>query len=117
MADVALQHSELALLGGNKAIDIDDREIFRWPVVTKAHEDAVLAVLRDGNMSGTDVTVKFQKKYAAEIGMKHGWGRHGKPCPARWRFTRRPHPFMDSMSPNSSSRRGTSPIGRNTSTR
>ena len=63
--------SSLALLGGDKTITKDNSDMFKWPIVTKEHEEAVLEVLRKGGMSGTDVTMKFEDEYAKEIGMKY----------------------------------------------
>ncbi len=63
--------SELAILGGDKKIKDDHKSLFKWPIVTKAHEEAVLEVLRAGNMSGTDVTMKFEDEYAKDIGMDY----------------------------------------------
>jgi perosamine synthetase len=63
--------SELALLGGPKAVRPDDRGLFDWPVITKEDEDAVLEVLRTGRMSGIDVTQKFEKEFAEWLGAKH----------------------------------------------
>ena len=50
------------------------RDLFAWPIVTKEDEAAVLAVLRRGAMSGTDVTKAFEKEFAAWIGTKHALG-------------------------------------------
>lgn len=55
----------LALFGGEKAVQNVPAELFKWPIVTKEDEDAVLEVLRRGAMSGTDVTVQFEKEFAA----------------------------------------------------
>ncbi|MBQ6698150.1 MAG: DegT/DnrJ/EryC1/StrS family aminotransferase [Oscillospiraceae bacterium] len=74
--------SELALLGGSKAITYegtgkhDGSDVFAWPIVTKEDEDAVLEVLRNGNMSGTDVTKEFEKDYCAWSGSKYALGVH-----------------------------------------
>ncbi len=67
--------SELALLGGTPAInrEVPD-ELFRWPVVTKEDEDAVLEVLRRGAMSGTDVTQKFEREFADWMGQRWALG-------------------------------------------
>lgn len=46
--------------------------IFHWPIVTKADEDAVLDVLRRGAMSGTDITKRFEREFADWMGMKFG---------------------------------------------
>lgn len=61
----------LALLGGEKVVSADG-EIFRWPIITEAHEQAVLKVLRAGQMSGLEVTKEFERKYAKILGRKYG---------------------------------------------
>jgi perosamine synthetase len=61
----------LALLGGPSAVQVDPGDILRWPIITPEIEEAVLAVLRAGNMSGTDVTREFEREYAAWHGMKY----------------------------------------------
>ena len=72
--------SELALFGGPKAVTYvgtgknDGSDMFAWPVVTQEDEDAVLAVLRRGGMSGTDVTKEFEKDYCAWSGSKYALG-------------------------------------------
>jgi len=65
---------KLALFGGPKAVQTDPGDIYRWPIVTKEDEDAVLEVLRRGGMSGTDVTQAFEKDYAAWQGAKYALG-------------------------------------------
>jgi len=62
--------SKLAIFGGEKTVQTDVGDIFTWPIITKEIEEAVLKVLRAGNMSGTDVTKKFEEEYAAWNGMK-----------------------------------------------
>lgn len=66
--------SKLAILGGKKAVKSTDGDMFKWPIVNKAMEDAVIKVLRDGNMSGIDITKEFEKKYAEWHGVKYGLG-------------------------------------------
>jgi dTDP-4-amino-4,6-dideoxygalactose transaminase len=63
--------SELALLGGPKAVQTDPGDMFDWPIVTPEVEEAVLQVLRAGKMSGTDVTKQLEKEYAKWHGMKY----------------------------------------------
>jgi len=65
---------ELAIHGGEKAVQSDPGDIFTWPIITKEHEDAVLEVLRRGAMSGTDVTTQFEREYADWHGMKYALG-------------------------------------------
>lgn len=57
--------SELALLGGPKAISAEEGDLFHWPVITGEDEEAVLGVLRRGEMSGVDVTLQFEEEFAA----------------------------------------------------
>lgn len=63
--------SDLALLGGPKAVQLDPRDMFDWPIVTPEVEEAVLEVLRAGKMSGTDVTKQFEREFADWHGMKY----------------------------------------------
>lgn len=62
--------SSLAIHGGPKAIRSDPGDIFKWPIVTREDEEAVLDVLRRGAMSGTDVTREFEREFAAWQGTK-----------------------------------------------
>ena len=72
--------SELALFGGKPAVTYvgtgknDGTDMFKWPIITKEDEDAVLEVLRRGGMSGTDVTKEFEKEYCAWSGSKYALG-------------------------------------------
>ncbi|MDK1031632.1 MAG: DegT/DnrJ/EryC1/StrS family aminotransferase [Planctomycetia bacterium] len=66
--------SELAILGGPKAVQADPGDIFTWPIITKEEEDAVLEVLRRAGMSGTDVTRKFEEEFAEWMGAKYALG-------------------------------------------
>lgn len=68
------QIEELAILGGPKSITLDGGDIFKWPIVLKEDEDAVVAVLRAGAMSGTDITKQFEKEFAAWIGTRFALG-------------------------------------------
>ena len=66
--------SKLAMLGGPKAIPNHQEDMFRWPIVTKEDEEAVLEVLRRGGMSGVDVTMKFEDDFAKWQGTKYALG-------------------------------------------
>ncbi|NSW57190.1 MAG: DegT/DnrJ/EryC1/StrS family aminotransferase [Armatimonadetes bacterium] len=66
-----MSNSQLALLGGPRAVQTDPQDIFTWPIITEEDEAAVLEVLRRGGMSGTDVTVQFEKEYADWHGMRY----------------------------------------------
>jgi len=63
--------SKLALLGGDRTVTQDYRGLFHWPIVTPAMEQGVLEVLRQGNMSGTDVTRQFEAKFARWLGTEY----------------------------------------------
>ena len=66
-----MSSSQLALLGGPRAVQTDPQDMFTWPIITEEDEAAVLEVLRRGGMSGTDVTVQFEKEYADWHGMQY----------------------------------------------
>ena len=63
--------NKLAYLGGAKAVQGDPGDMFDWPIVTPEIEEAVLEVLRAGKMSGTEVTIEFEKEFAAWHGIKY----------------------------------------------
>ncbi|MCK5801391.1 MAG: DegT/DnrJ/EryC1/StrS family aminotransferase [Lentisphaeria bacterium] len=63
--------SELALLGGPKAIQTPIGNMFGWPIITPEAEEAALDVLRRGAMSGLDVTKDFEAEYAAWQGTEY----------------------------------------------
>jgi len=67
----AVAEQQLAILGGPKVIEKLDTSLFHWPIVTEEDEQAVIAVLRAGNMSGTNITKEFEKEFAAWQGVKH----------------------------------------------
>ena len=62
---------KLAILGGPKAVKTNPGDMFKWPIITQEDEEAALEVLRRGAMSGTDVTVAFEKEYAEWHDMKY----------------------------------------------
>ncbi len=66
--------AQLAMLGGPKAVTLDQKDITGWPIVTKEDEEAVLEVLRRGAMSGRDVTMKFEREYADWHGTEYALG-------------------------------------------
>ena len=65
---------KLALFGGKKAVKTIDESMTKWPIITAEEEEAVLDVLRTANMSGTDITKKFEKEFADWIGTKYALG-------------------------------------------
>lgn len=66
--------AQLAILGGPCCIPVPDRSLFHWPIVTAEDEQAVIAVLRAGSMSATDITKAFEREYADWVGVRHGLG-------------------------------------------
>lgn len=66
--------SKLAIFGGPQAIPNYQEDMFKWPIVTKEDEEAVLEVLRKGSMSGVDVTMKFENDFAEWQGTKYALG-------------------------------------------
>lgn len=66
--------SNLAIHGGPKAARTDPGDTFKWPIITNEDEEAVLEVLRRGAMSGTDVTIQFEKEFAQWQGLKYALG-------------------------------------------
>ncbi|MDA0748111.1 MAG: DegT/DnrJ/EryC1/StrS family aminotransferase [bacterium] len=67
---------KLALLGGPKAVQIPPGDLFKWPIITEEDEQAMLEVLRRGGMSGTDVTVQFEKEFAEWHGVQYALGHN-----------------------------------------
>ena len=51
-----------------------EKEMFHWPIIGREDEEAVLEVLRSGNMSGTDITQLFEKEFASWMGVKYALG-------------------------------------------
>ncbi len=68
------KNSKLAFLGGPKAVTLDPKDVFRWPIVTSEDEQAVLGVLRAGSMSGNAITVEFEQAFAKWLGVKYALG-------------------------------------------
>jgi len=66
-----LLKDKLAIMGGEPAVTLQQKDMFTWPIVTPEHEEAVLKVLRAGNMSGLDVTKEFETEYARRLGRRY----------------------------------------------
>ncbi|MEF3301563.1 DegT/DnrJ/EryC1/StrS family aminotransferase [Paenibacillus sp. GYB003] len=65
---------KLSLFGGPKAVQLAPGDLFKWPIITEEDEAAAVQVLRDGAMSGTDITRKFEQEFAAWLGMDYALG-------------------------------------------
>ena len=63
--------TKLALLGGTPAIKNVPEDLFKWPIITKEDEEAVLDVIRNASYSKTDITEKFQNEFADYLGVKY----------------------------------------------
>ncbi len=60
-----------AILGGDKAVTIDETEANRYPIFTAEDETAVLEVLRSGNLSLHPVTRELENDYRERFGVRH----------------------------------------------
>lgn len=69
-----VESKKLAVLGGKPVWAKENHESFRWPIVTSDDEAAILAVLRRCGMSGTDVTMEFEKHFSEWQGVKYALG-------------------------------------------
>ena len=59
-----------AILGGEPAVTIDQTEALRWPLIDKQDEDAVLDVLRSGNLSLHPIVEEFENQYKERTGRR-----------------------------------------------
>lgn len=60
-----------AILGGPKAVTLEAAAANRWPAITTEEEAAVLAVLRDGDLSLHRVTRELEDDYRKSFGVRH----------------------------------------------
>jgi len=60
-----------AILGGSPAVTLDQTAANRWPILTEEDEAAVLAVMRDGDLSTHAVTRELERDYRNYFGIKH----------------------------------------------
>jgi perosamine synthetase len=60
-----------AILGGPRAVTLDGVAANRWPAITAEDEQAVLAVLRDGDLSLHQVTRELEDDYRSFFGARH----------------------------------------------
>ena len=71
MSTVAEQSTQPAILGGPPAITLDQTEANRWPIITREDEEAVLRVLRSGQLSISDETAALEDDYRKWLGMRY----------------------------------------------
>ena len=60
-----------AILGGPKAVRLDQEAANRWPILTEEDESAVLEVMRDGDISCHPVTRALERDFAERLGVRH----------------------------------------------
>jgi perosamine synthetase len=60
--------SELAFLGGKPAISEAREDLFRWPILGKQDEEAVLETLRTPNFDDDDLILAFEREFADWLG-------------------------------------------------
>ncbi|HBE93665.1 MAG TPA: hypothetical protein DDW55_14540, partial [Gammaproteobacteria bacterium] len=60
-----------AILDGTPAITCDHDEVYRWPIIDARDEEAVLGILRDGNVSTHPVIRSLEADYANFTGRRH----------------------------------------------
>ncbi len=66
--------AQLAILGGERAVQTPPRDSFHWPIITEEDEAEVLDVLRRGAMSDTDITKRFEREFAEWQGVEYALG-------------------------------------------
>jgi len=67
-------NEKLAIFGGEKSVTKEPGDIFTWPIITKEDEEAVIKVLYDRSMSGTNVTAEFENQFAKWQGTRYALG-------------------------------------------
>jgi len=68
---IAVTAERPAILGGAKAVTLDEQEANRWPIITDEDVAAVTDVLRSGELSLHRVTQELEKDYRTWLGVKH----------------------------------------------
>ncbi len=62
---------KLAIDGGPKAITIDQEKALRWPVIGKEEEEAVIELLRRGDISVSEEPKKLEREFGRYLGVKY----------------------------------------------
>ena len=60
-----------AILGGDPAVTLPQDDALRWPIITAEDEQAVLRVLRSGQLSISDETAALEEDYRNRFGVRH----------------------------------------------
>jgi len=66
-----LKSQQPVILGGEPAVTADHEPANRWPVLNEEDEQAVLQVMRDGNITTHPVIRELEQDYAELTGRKH----------------------------------------------
>ncbi len=61
----------LAIDNASQTVTLDQAEANRWPIITEEDEQAVLRVLRDGDLSTHPVTRELEHDYCNYFGVRH----------------------------------------------
>jgi perosamine synthetase len=64
-------HELPAVLGGPQAVTLDHASINKWPDIDEEDENAVLQVMRDGNISTHPVIRQLEREYASFTGRSY----------------------------------------------
>jgi perosamine synthetase len=70
-ADRVAHDTRPAILGGPRAVTLDQRSAHRWPILTEEDEQAVISVMRDGDLSTHPVTRALEDDYRSYFGVRH----------------------------------------------
>lgn len=65
---------KLAINGGGKAVEGVKSELYIWPIITDEDRDAIIGVLDNRAMSGSDITKEFEREYASWISAEFALG-------------------------------------------
>ncbi len=63
--------SKPAILGGPPAVTLPQKEANRWPIITNEDEQAVLEVLRSGELSVHPIVEELERAYRSWLGVEH----------------------------------------------
>ncbi len=71
MPTVTASPARPAILGGSPAVTLDQSQAMRWPIITSEDEQAVLRVLRSGEISIHDEVAALENDYKTWLGVSH----------------------------------------------
>ncbi len=71
MATALSTRDQPALLGGSRAVQLDQRKANQWPIITADEERAVIEVLRSGLLSVNDNVTRLEQAWCEWLGVRH----------------------------------------------